>query len=220
MNYTNKLTMLFPLLQGFYRQTTKFKYNFPTKVAMVDPWTRHTVYSRHLVDELHIHRIQFQIHVIHPGRGNLSRPEIKEELVRKFNVANKQTIFISGFQTKLPFSKGFGIIYDSIEDTLKHEPTNHLAQNGLKSHVVKTTKESTTRAKENLVIKTTNKKKNCKEKHGWGWCFLPTSLRPYIFSHTLNITISYQLSRMYISLHFYMQSNIYLLCISFGKFDI
>ena len=86
--------------------------------------------------------------------------------MRKFNVANKQTIFIFGFQTKPPFSKGFSIIYESIEDALKHEPTHRLAQNGLKSHVVKTTKESTTRAKKKCGIKTTNKNKNGKEKHG------------------------------------------------------
>ena len=121
---------------------------------MVDPGKRHTVCTRHLVDDLHLHRRKFQIHVIHPGRGNLSKPKIKEELARKFNVANKQTIFISGFQTKPPFSKGFGIIYDSIEDALKHEPTRHLAQNGLKSHVVKTTKDSKTRAKKIRYIKT------------------------------------------------------------------
>ena len=84
--------------------------------------------------------IQFQIHVIHPRRGNLSRPELKEELARKFHVSDTQTIFISGFQTKGPFSKGFGIICDSVEDTLKNEPTHCLSQNGLKSHVDKTTK--------------------------------------------------------------------------------
>ena len=133
---------------------------------MVEPGTRHTVCTRNLIDGLHLHIRKFQIHVIHSGRGNLSRPEIKEELARKFNVANKQTIFISSFQTKPPFSKGFGIIYDIIENALKHEPTHRLAQNGLKSHVVKTTKESTTRAKKNRGIKTTNKNKNCKAKHG------------------------------------------------------
>ena len=83
---------------------------------MVEP--SHTVCIRHLQDDLHLCRRQFQIHVIHPRRGNLSRPELKQELARKFNVSDTQTIFISGFQTKAPFSKGFGIIYDNIEDVL------------------------------------------------------------------------------------------------------
>ena len=78
---------------------------------MVEPGTRHTVCIRQLVDNLHLHRRQFQIHVIHPGRGNLSLPNLKEELARKFNVSNTQTKFISSFQTKAPFSKEFDIIY-------------------------------------------------------------------------------------------------------------
>jgi len=123
---------------------------------MVEP--RHTVCIRHLQDNLHLRRRQFQIHVIHPGRGNLSRPELKEELARKFNVIDKQTIFISGFKTKAPFSKGFGIIYDNIEDAMKHEPKHRLAQNGLKAHVDKTTKECKNMAKKIRGIKTTNKK--------------------------------------------------------------
>ena len=132
----------------------------------MDPGTRHIVFTRHLVGDLHLHRRQFPIHVTHPGRGNFSRPEIKEELARKFNVADTQTIFISGFQTKPPFSKGFGIIYDSIEDALKHEPTHRLAQNGLKSHVVKTTKESTTREKKIVVLKPQTKTNVVRKKHG------------------------------------------------------
>ena len=114
---------------------------------MVEPVKGHTVCTRHLVDDLHLHRRQFQIHVIHPRRGNLSRPELKEELARKFHVSDTQTIFISGFQAKGPFSKGFDIIYDSVEDALKNEPTHRLSQNGLKAHVDKTTKKSRNREK-------------------------------------------------------------------------
>ena len=124
---------------------------------MVEPGTRHTVCIRHLMDNLHLHRRQFQIHVIHPGRGNLSRPELKEELVRKFDVSDTQTIFISSFETKAPFSKGFGIIYDSVDGALKCEPKHLLAKNGLKAHVDKTTKESKNRAKKIHGIKTTKK---------------------------------------------------------------
>ena len=150
---------------------------------MVDPKKRHTVCTRHLVDGLHLHRRKFQIHVIHPGGGNLSRPEIKEELARKFNVANKQTIFISGFQTKPPFSKGFGIIYDIIENALKHEPTHRLAQNGLKSHVVKTTKESTTRAKKIVVLKPQTKTKIVRQNMVEVDAFFQHRLDLHIFPH-------------------------------------
>ena len=150
---------------------------------MVDPGTRHTICTRHLVDYLHLHRRQFQIHVIHPGKSNLSRPKIKEELARKFNVANKQTIFISGFQTKPPFSKGFGIIYDNIEDELKQEPTHRLTQNGLKSYVVKNTKESITREKIFVVLKPQTKTKIVRQNMVEVDAFFQHCLDLHIFPH-------------------------------------
>ena len=125
---------------------------------MVEPVKGHTICTRHLVDNLHLHRRQIQIHVIHPRRGNLSRLDLKEELARKFHVSDTQTIFISGYQTKFSFSNGFDIIYDSVQDTLKNEPTHCLSQNGLKAHVDKTTKNSSNRAKKIRGIKTTKKK--------------------------------------------------------------
>ena len=64
---------------------------------MVELGTRHTVCIQHFVDNLHLHRRQFQIHVIHPGKDHLSKPELKEELAIKFDVLDTQTIFISSF---------------------------------------------------------------------------------------------------------------------------
>ena len=127
---------------------------------MVEHRTRHIVCIRHLVDDLHLRRRQFQIHVIHPGRGNLSKPELNEELARKIDVSDTQTISISSFKTKAPFSKGFGIIYDSVDDALKFEPKHRLAKNGLKAHVDKTTKKSRNRAKKIYGIKTTKINRN------------------------------------------------------------
>ena len=118
-----------------------------TKLAMAKPETRHTVWIRHLGDNLHLHRRQFQIHVIHPRIANLSRPELKQELASKFNFSNTQTIVISSFKTKGPFSKRFDIIYDSIDDALQHEPKHQLVKNGLKANVEKPIHESKNRAK-------------------------------------------------------------------------
>ena len=82
---------------------------------------------------------------------------MKEKLVRKFDASDTQTIFISSFQIKAPFSKGFGIMYDNVDDGLKCELKHWLAKNGLKGHVDKTTKESKNRAKKIRGIKTTKK---------------------------------------------------------------
>ena len=125
-----------------------------TKLAMAKPETWHTVCIRHLVDHLHLHRRQFQIHVIHPGIANLSRLKLKQELASKFNVSNTQTIFISSFKTKGPFSKGFNIIYDSKDDTLQHEPKHRLFKNGMKANVENPIHESKNRAKKIRNIKT------------------------------------------------------------------
>ena len=114
---------------------------------------RHTLCIRHFFDDLQQHRRQFQIRVIQPGRGNLSRPELKEELAKNFSVSDTQTILISSFHKTVSFSKGFGMIYDSVQDTLQHEPKHRLAQNSLKAHVGRSTKASTSRAEKNCGIK-------------------------------------------------------------------
>ena len=129
-----------------------------SKLTMAKLETRHTVCIRHLVDHLHLHRRQFQIHVIHLGTTNLSWPELKQELASKFNVSNTQTIFISSFKTKGPFSKGFNIIYDSIDDALQHEPKHRLVKNGMKSNVEKHIHESKNRANKIRNIKTPKEK--------------------------------------------------------------
>jgi len=72
---------------------------------------------------------------------------MKEVLARKFNNFDAQTIFISSFHRTDSFSKGFGILYDSVQDTFQHEPKHRLAQNGIKSHVGRSTKASTSREK-------------------------------------------------------------------------
>ena len=104
----------------------------PTYIAMVNAVAWHTLCIRHFFDDLQQHRRQYQICVIHPGRGDLSRPEPKEELAKKFSIYDTQTIFISSFHTTDSFSKGFGIIYDSVKDALQHEPKHRLSQMVLK----------------------------------------------------------------------------------------
>ena len=89
---------------------------------MANALARHTLCMQHFFDDLQLHRRQFQIRVIHTSRGNLSRPEMKEELAKKISIFYSQTIFISSFHKTVSFSKGFGIIYDSVQEALQHEP--------------------------------------------------------------------------------------------------
>jgi ribosomal protein S24E len=75
----------------------------------LDPNKRYTVCTCHLLDDLHLHRRQFQIKVIYLGSNNISRPKIKEELAHKYNISDRRKVFISGFTTNGPFSTGFGL---------------------------------------------------------------------------------------------------------------
>ena len=48
-----------------------------------------TVCIRHLIDEPRL-RHRFQIHVVHHGRGNLSKPKIRKEIGKKFGITGTQ----------------------------------------------------------------------------------------------------------------------------------
>ena len=83
---------------------------------------------KHLIDEPRLRR-QFQINVLHPRRGNLSKPEIQKEIGKKFNIDDTQQISIFGFRTYGKISSGFGLIYDKLEDAIKYEPNRRLLKN-------------------------------------------------------------------------------------------
>ena len=167
---------------------------------MVEPRTRHTVCIRQFVDNLHLHRRQVQIHVIHLGRGDLSRPELKEELARKFDVLDTQTLFISSFQTKAPFSKGFGIIYDSVDDALQCEPKHRLAKKVLKLMLTRLPRRVKIDNKKNHGIKTTKKIESLSEDMlEDDECFQHSSLLQIFLHIELNHILLVLYDRVYIS---------------------
>ena len=89
---------------------------------------RPTVCIRHLIDEPRLRR-RFQIHILHPGRGNLSKPEIQKEIGKKFGITGTQQIFIYGFRTYGQRYSSFGLVYDKLEDAIKYEPNHRLLKN-------------------------------------------------------------------------------------------
>ena len=92
---------------------------------------RPTICIRHLIDEPKL-RLRFQIHVLHPRRGNLSKPEIQKEIGKKFGITGTQQIFIYGFRTYGQRSSGFGLVYDKLEDAIKYEPNHRLVKNKIR----------------------------------------------------------------------------------------
>ena len=77
--------------------------------------------------------IQFVLEVIHPGRANLSRTQLQEELSKRHKVSDNNCIFLKGFRTQYGGGKtiGFAVIYDNLESAKKYEPKYMLIRNGL-----------------------------------------------------------------------------------------
>ena len=82
-------------------------------------------------------RKQFVLDVLHPGRANVSKAELKTIVVNNFNVKDEKTVVLYGFRTAFGGQKstGFALIYDSLEDALDAEPKFRLVRAGLKQKV-------------------------------------------------------------------------------------
>ncbi|KAF9617911.1 hypothetical protein IFM89_039130 [Coptis chinensis] len=73
-------------------------------------------------------RKQFVIDVLHPGRPNVSKAELKEKLSKIYEVKDPNLIFVFKFRTHFGGGKstGFGLIYDSVNSAKKFEPKYRL----------------------------------------------------------------------------------------------
>ncbi|TXG57166.1 hypothetical protein EZV62_018479 [Acer yangbiense] len=79
-----------------------------------------------LIDELK--NFELVIDVLHPGRANVSKAQLKEKLGRMYEVKDSNSIFVFKFCTHFGGGKstGFGLIYDSVENAKKYEPKYRL----------------------------------------------------------------------------------------------
>ncbi|CAN7009894.1 unnamed protein product [Brassica rapa subsp. trilocularis] len=67
--------------------------------------------------------VMYVIDVLHPGRANVSKAELKEKLARMYEVKDPNAIFVFKFRTHFG---GFGLIYDNVESAKKFEPKYRL----------------------------------------------------------------------------------------------
>jgi ribosomal protein S24E len=65
--------------------------------------------------------------VLHPGKANLSKSELREKLAKLYKVSS-ETIFVFGIRTQFGGgrSTGFALIYDDLEAAKKFEPRYRL----------------------------------------------------------------------------------------------
>ncbi len=78
-------------------------------------------------------RRQFVIDVIHPGRANVSKEELKEKIGEMYKVGASNLIQLFGFKTQFGGGKstGFALIYDDEAAEKKYEPKYRLIRNSL-----------------------------------------------------------------------------------------
>ncbi|GER55300.1 40S ribosomal protein S18 [Striga asiatica] len=102
-----------------------------------------TIRTRKFMTNRLLSRKQFIIDVLHPGRANVSKAELKEKLARIYEVKDPNGIFVFKFRTHFGGGKstGFGLIYDSVESAKKFEPKYRLIRNGLDTKVEKSRKQ-------------------------------------------------------------------------------
>ncbi|KAL3135769.1 ribosomal 40S subunit protein S24B [Trebouxia sp. C0010 RCD-2024] len=88
-------------------------------------------------------RKQFIIDVLHPGRPNVPKAELKEKLAKMYDVRDPQQVFCFGFRTQFGGGKstGFGLIYDTLDAAKKFEPRYRLVRNGLADKIEKSRKQ-------------------------------------------------------------------------------
>jgi len=82
------------------------------------------------------------VDVIHPGRANVSKDEVRE-ILGKLYKSDKANVFVHGFKTAFGGgrSTGFGLIYDSLDSAKKFEAKYSLARHGLYTKEVSTRKQ-------------------------------------------------------------------------------
>ncbi|KAF3457145.1 hypothetical protein FNV43_RR01802 [Rhamnella rubrinervis] len=128
-----------------------------------------TIRTRKFMTNRLLSRKQFVIDVLHPGRANVSKADLKEKLARMYDVKDPNSIFVFKFRTHFGGGKssGFGLIYDSVESAKKFEPKHRLIRNGLDTKVEKSRKqlkERKNRAKKVRGVKKTKASESAKKR--------------------------------------------------------
>uniref|UniRef100_A0ACD5Z057 Uncharacterized protein n=1 Tax=Avena sativa TaxID=4498 RepID=A0ACD5Z057_AVESA len=102
-----------------------------------------TLRTRKFMTNRLLSRKQFVLEVIHPGRANVSKADLKDKLSKIYEVKDSNCIFVFKFRTHFGGGKstGFGLIYDNLEAAKKFEPKYRLIRNGLATKVEKSRKQ-------------------------------------------------------------------------------
>ena len=120
-----------------------------------------TIRTRKFMNNRLLQRKQFIIDVIHQGRANVSKTELKEKISKMYKVKDAQAVFLFGFKTQFGGgrSSGFGLIYDNLTVAKKFEPKYRLVRNGLATREASTRKQRKERKNRAKKVRGTKKAK-------------------------------------------------------------
>merc|ERR1712216_412589 len=98
-----------------------------------------TIRTRKFLTNRLLQRRQFLVDVIHPGKANIAKDEMREKLQKMYKVPDTNTIMLYGFKPAFGGgrSSGFGLIYDSTDALKKFKPRYRSVRMGLMEKVNK-----------------------------------------------------------------------------------
>lgn len=101
-----------------------------------------TIRTRKVLSNPLLARRQFVIDVIHPNRANISKDDLRVQLSELYKV-EKDQVSVFGFKTQYGGGKstGFGLVYNSVSDAKKFEPTYRLVRYGLATKIEKAARQ-------------------------------------------------------------------------------
>lgn len=93
-----------------------------------------TIRTRKFIRNPMLNRRQMVVDVLHPGRANVSKADLKEKLAKTMNVKDSNSVILFGFRNAFGGGKstGFACVYDTLEDAKKlHVAKHHLWRMGV-----------------------------------------------------------------------------------------
>ncbi|GAB4818731.1 hypothetical protein N2152v2_005777 [Parachlorella kessleri] len=114
-----------------------------------------TIRTRKFMTNRLLQRRQFILDVLHPGRANVSKTELREKLSKMYDVKDSNCVFVFGLKTQFGGGKstGFGLIYDNVQGAKQFEPKYRLIRNGLAQPVQKSRKQQKERKNRTKTIR-------------------------------------------------------------------
>jgi len=106
-------------------------------------------------------RRQMLLEILHPGRSNVAKKELKTTLAKQFKIQDPNQVFVFGCQTHFGGGRttAFALVYDNLAVAKKFEPKYRLVREGLATRVQSTRKQRKERKNRAKKFKGTKKAK-------------------------------------------------------------